>query len=343
MALTVTPGKTYGTTEVVTSTNLNALGTPTIADGQTYPFGAGTVSAPSVTFEGDTDTGLYRSAADTLAVATAGVQRGTYNANGWNGNVVGNVTGNVTGNASGTAANVTGTVAVANGGTGATTATNARTNLGLGGASVLNVGTSSGTVCAGDDSRLTNSRQCNNSFDNATTSRTNLGLGSLATLSTVNNSNWSGAALAVANGGTGATSAAGARTAFGLGDAATQTYATGTWTPSIGGTAAYTTQEGTYTQIGRMVYVRGRIKLSSRGTGSQATISGLPVASARSAPIQVGYFDDAAASVSYLTGLASGTSITMYGISGTGGQQMTAVNYFNNISEIYFSGCYESS
>jgi len=38
----------------------------------------------------------------------------------------------------------------------------------------LDVGATTGTVCAGDDSRLTNSRQCNNSFDNATTSRTNL-------------------------------------------------------------------------------------------------------------------------------------------------------------------------
>jgi hypothetical protein len=46
------------------------------------------------------------------------------------GNVTGNLTGNVTGNVSGTAANVTGTVAIANGGTGATTAANARTNLG---------------------------------------------------------------------------------------------------------------------------------------------------------------------------------------------------------------------
>ncbi|MFJ9633807.1 hypothetical protein ACIRU8_39545 [Streptomyces sp. NPDC101175] len=34
----------------------------------------------------------------------------------------------------------------------------ARTNIGLGGAATLNVGTSSGTVAAGDDSRLTNSR-----------------------------------------------------------------------------------------------------------------------------------------------------------------------------------------
>jgi hypothetical protein len=54
--------------------------------------------------------------------------------------------------------------------------------LGLGDAAQKNTGTTAGTVCAGDDSRLTNSRQCNNSFDSAATARTNLGFDSLATV-----------------------------------------------------------------------------------------------------------------------------------------------------------------
>lgn len=96
-------------------------------------------------------------------------------------------------------------------------------------------------------------------------------------------------ALTVAQGGTGAATAAAARTSLGLGAAATQTYVEGTWTPALAlgtpGTSAftYTTQIGTYTRVGNLVTVQFRIDVSifTVGTGSgNLTITGLPVTAA---------------------------------------------------------------
>jgi hypothetical protein len=73
--------------------------------------------------------------ADTLIVQNATIINGTLRTDGTHfalGGVTGNLTGNVTGNVSGTSANVTGTVAVANGGTGLTTLTANNVMLGNG-------------------------------------------------------------------------------------------------------------------------------------------------------------------------------------------------------------------
>lgn len=55
-------------------------------------------------------------------------------------------------------------------------------------------------------------------------------------------------------------------------------YEEGTWTPTLGGTATYQQQGGTYTRVGRIVQVEGRLIVNSIGTGSTTTVSGLPFA-----------------------------------------------------------------
>lgn len=110
---------------------------------------------------------------------------------------------------------------------GLTNLTTARTNLGLGGAAVLNVGAAAGTVAAGDDSRITGAAQKASNLSDLTavaTARTNLGLSSLATLvppgtvGTVLRGNGTFAAPTIINAATGTPQAL---------TAATDTYVTG--------------------------------------------------------------------------------------------------------------------
>jgi len=55
-------------------------------------------------------------------------------------------------------------------------------------------------------------------------------------------------------------------------------YEEGTWTPSLGGTTTYTTQQGSYTKIGNLVFIRARLVINSIGTGDTYTIFGMPFA-----------------------------------------------------------------
>lgn len=95
----------------------------------------------------------------------------------------------------------------------------------------------------------------NLSEGNAGTMRTNLGLGALATKATINNADWSGTDLAVANGGTGASTAAAARTNLELGALAVlSTINNGDWSGTAlavanGGTGS-TTQSGARSNLG---------------------------------------------------------------------------------------------
>jgi len=53
-------------------------------------------------------------------------------------------------------------------------------------------------------------------------------------------------------------------------------YEEGTWTPSVGGTATYTLQSGSYVKIGKAVFFSGALAVNVIGTGSTSEISGLP-------------------------------------------------------------------
>lgn len=59
----------------ISAANITLSGSGTISSSGPFVFPAGTVSAPSVTFTGDLNTGFYNIAADTIGAATNGVER----------------------------------------------------------------------------------------------------------------------------------------------------------------------------------------------------------------------------------------------------------------------------
>jgi hypothetical protein len=100
-------------------------------------------------------------------------------------------------------------------------------------------------------------------------------------------------------------------------------YEEGTWTPSLGGTATYSNQTGSYTKIGRQVTVKFEIIITTLGTGSTTTISGLPFSvSGPSGETfgATGYFSSLAVNVIALTCYAgSNTSSILFNMMSSAG------------------------
>lgn len=123
-------------------------------------------------------------------------------------------------------------------------------------------------------------------------------------------------------------------------------YEEGTWTPSLGGNTTYTTQTGTYTKIGRMVFIQANLVINVLGTGSLTTVSGLPFvnAVANAVPISVDSTASLATSVVSISAQVVNANTTVTFHSRTAASTGDAVNnVFGNSTAINFSGWYPAT
>jgi hypothetical protein len=118
-------------------------------------------------------------------------------------------------------------------------------------------------------------------------------------------------------------------------------YEEGTWTPSLGGTATYTTQTATYTKIGRLVFVSCQLQVNLILTGSTTTLSGLPFSGASNAgnTLTVLYWANTANNVVSINASVGGTNLTFFGAT-SGTTTASSYTLFGNSTRIDFSGCY---
>ena len=119
-------------------------------------------------------------------------------------------------------------------------------------------------------------------------------------------------------------------------------YEEGTWTPSIGGDATYTSRNGTYTKVGRKVSILGSFVINIKGTGSATIVSDLPFAASALTPAYVGLFQNLAINVVFLLGTIPATTarIDFTSLSSAGGTAPNETSVIGNGTRIDFAATY---
>ena len=122
-------------------------------------------------------------------------------------------------------------------------------------------------------------------------------------------------------------------------------YEEGSWTPSVGGTATYTFQNGFYIKIGRMVYITCSMQITLIGTGSANTVSGLPFPGDSGGTVMDQGLHDGSnglvLSVDYLLPYVAGSTSTVIMAGRTAAAiASSTLNVIGGSTVIIFSGCY---
>lgn len=120
-------------------------------------------------------------------------------------------------------------------------------------------------------------------------------------------------------------------------------YEEGTWIPSVGGTATYSSRSGTYVKVGKVVFFNCFVGISAIGTGSQSIISGLPFSPESITPAHVSACASLATSVVFLSAYVNMSSqLELNGLA-TAGTSMASINAMGTGSTIRISGCYQTA
>jgi hypothetical protein len=123
-------------------------------------------------------------------------------------------------------------------------------------------------------------------------------------------------------------------------------YEEGTWSPTLGGNATYSIQEGAYIKIGAFVYVVGILVVTTLGTGSATTITGLPFTTATQSERyggSIAYWGSIATNALNLLVFSNNNSTTVqFAVVTSAGANLTTdtAGVWGNSAHIQFSLCY---
>lgn len=124
-------------------------------------------------------------------------------------------------------------------------------------------------------------------------------------------------------------------------------YEEGSWTPSVGGDATYTSQVGTYIKIGKMVFINCDFEINVIGTGSTTLISGLPFTAktTKHQAIGVSYFSNLAINQVYVgaKALLNTTTMNFMTAAAAVATMTDGTAIMGNGSRFILAGCYEAT